>query len=70
MRPKRSPPPRHSAIDSRVRQQEQRERLATLLPLPQIELPFLFTADVGPAEVDTLADAFAAGVEAMEPITR
>ena len=57
-------------IDARARQQEQRERLATLLPLPQIELPFLFTADVGPAEVDTLADAFAAGVEAMDPITR
>jgi anion-transporting ArsA/GET3 family ATPase len=57
-------------IDARARQQEQRARLATLLPLPQIELPFLFTADVGPAEVDILADAFAAGVEAMDPVTR
>jgi anion-transporting ArsA/GET3 family ATPase len=57
-------------IGARARQQEQRARLARLLPLPQIELPFLFTADVGPAEVDTLADAFAAGVEAMEPVTR
>ena len=57
-------------IDSRVRQQEQRTRLAKLLPLPQIELPFLFTADVGPAEIDTLTDAFAAGVEAMDPVTR
>ena len=57
-------------VDARARQQEQRARLATLLPLPQIELPFLFTADVGPAEVDTLADAFAAGVEAMDPVTR
>ena len=54
-------------VDARARQQEQRARLATLLPLPQIELPFLFTADIGPAEVDTLADAFAAGVEAMDP---
>ncbi len=57
-------------IDAQARQQEQRARLAMLLPLPQIELPFLFTADVGPAEIDTLADALAAGVEAMDPVTR
>ena len=44
------------------RQQLQCARLADLLPLPQIRLPFLFTADIGPAEVDALADAFTAGV--------
>jgi hypothetical protein len=54
----------------RARQQEQRARLGERLPLPQIELPFLFTADIGPSEVDVLADALAAGVDAMEPIAR
>ena len=44
------------------RQQEQCARLADQLPLPQIQLPFLFTADIGPAEVDALADAFTTGV--------
>ena len=40
-------------------QREQLDRLAERLPLPQIRLPFLFTADLGPAEVDVLADALA-----------
>jgi len=44
-------------------QAEQVARLAERLPLPQIRLPFLFTADLGPAEVDELASAFTAGVE-------
>jgi anion-transporting ArsA/GET3 family ATPase len=48
--------------DRRELQHEQAARLAEKLPLPQIRLPFLFTADIGPAELDTLADAFAAGV--------
>jgi len=29
-------------------------------------LPFLFTADIGPAEVDALADSFAASVGLIE----
>jgi anion-transporting ArsA/GET3 family ATPase len=37
-------------------------RLAEALPLPQIRLPFLFTTDVGPAEIDELAKAFADSV--------
>jgi anion-transporting ArsA/GET3 family ATPase len=44
------------------RQQLQCARLAERLPLPQIRLPFLFTADIGPSEVDALADAFVQGV--------
>jgi anion-transporting ArsA/GET3 family ATPase len=48
------------------RQQEQRERLAARLPLPQILLPFLFTADVGPREVDVLADTFTTGLGAID----
>ena len=37
---------------ARRRQAEQGARLAERLPLPQIRLPFLFTADVGPAEIE------------------
>ena len=55
-------------LDLEARQAEQQERLAELLPLPQITLPFLFTADIGPAEIDVLADAFTAGVEALESV--
>jgi anion-transporting ArsA/GET3 family ATPase len=46
-------------------QAEQIARLAERLPLPQLELPFLFTTDLGPAEVDVLADALAAAVEKL-----
>ncbi|MEX2660125.1 MAG: ArsA-related P-loop ATPase [Acidimicrobiales bacterium] len=38
-------------------QAEQLERLTEALPLPQLQLPYLFEADLGPAEVDLLADA-------------
>ena len=41
-----------------------------MLPLPQIRLPFLFTADIGPAEIDTLADAFTDGVRALDAVDR
>ncbi len=54
-------------VGLRARQQEQRARLAARLPLPQIELPFLFTADVGPEGIDTLAGALVAGVHAIDP---
>jgi anion-transporting ArsA/GET3 family ATPase len=47
-------------------QRDQVERLADRLPLPQLHLPFLFTADVGPAEVDVLADALVAQLPALE----
>jgi len=43
-------------------QSEQIARLAKQLPLPQISLPFLFTPDIGRAELDALADALAAGI--------
>jgi anion-transporting ArsA/GET3 family ATPase len=46
-------------------QREQADRLAAKLPLPQIRLPFLFTAEIGPAEVATLTDAFVDGVSAL-----
>jgi anion-transporting ArsA/GET3 family ATPase len=46
-------------------QRHQADRLAQLLPLPQIRLPFMFTADLGLQEIEHLADAFTAGVEAL-----
>jgi anion-transporting ArsA/GET3 family ATPase len=46
-------------------QQQQADRLAARLPLPQVRLPFLFTAELGPPEIDVLAETFAAQVEAL-----
>jgi anion-transporting ArsA/GET3 family ATPase len=51
-----------SADFRRERQQlqaEQVKRLADALPLPQLHLPFLFTTELGPLEVDILSDALA-----------
>jgi anion-transporting ArsA/GET3 family ATPase len=49
-------------------QREQVARLADALPLPQLHLPFLFTAELGLAEVDLLAGALAAGVREVTPV--
>ncbi len=38
-------------------QGDQLRRLAELLPMPQLRLPFLFAADLGPSQVDVLASA-------------
>jgi anion-transporting ArsA/GET3 family ATPase len=46
-------------------QTHQADRLAQRLPLPQIRLPFLFTADLGLAEIERLADVFASEVKAL-----
>ena len=46
-------------------QREQVGRLAERLPLPQIHLPYLFSADLGPPDVAVLADAVHTGVEAL-----
>jgi anion-transporting ArsA/GET3 family ATPase len=43
---------------------EQADRLAAAVPLPQIRLPFLFR-EIGPSQVDDLADALTAEVEAI-----
>jgi anion-transporting ArsA/GET3 family ATPase len=47
-------------------QHEQVARLSESLPLPQLRLPAVFAADLGPAEIDTLADALLAEVGALE----
>ncbi|MGH3577880.1 MAG: hypothetical protein ACRDU0_10005, partial [Mycobacterium sp.] len=46
-------------------QVEQLARLARELPLPQLRVPFLFTASIGPMELDQLTDALTAGVQAL-----
>lgn len=43
-------------------------RLAAELPLPQLELPFCFSTDLGPSELETLTDALAASVATWEPV--
>jgi anion-transporting ArsA/GET3 family ATPase len=46
-------------------QHEQIERLAKRLPLPQIELPFVFSPDITRAQLDVLADALTRGIEQL-----
>jgi anion-transporting ArsA/GET3 family ATPase len=46
-------------------QREQIERLGDQLPLPQLRMPFLFTAALGPTEVDVLARALLDGIGAL-----
>jgi len=50
-------------------QSEQVKRLAEALPLPQLHLPFLFTTEIGPTEVDALAGALASEVAGLGPVT-
>jgi anion-transporting ArsA/GET3 family ATPase len=63
-----------AAAEFRLRRTDlQRERLARLsekLPLPQLRLPFVFTADIGPADLDLLAAALLAGIEDLEALPR
>jgi anion-transporting ArsA/GET3 family ATPase len=46
-------------------QEEQLARLADSLDLPQVVLPFLFSSDIGRAELEVLAAALTAGVSAL-----
>jgi hypothetical protein len=46
-------------------QEEQLARLSERLDLPQVTLPFLFSADIGPGELEVLAEALTAGVDAL-----
>ena len=48
-------------------QEAQVGRLADLLPLPQLRLPYLFTTELGPADVETLADALGAQLAGAAP---
>lgn len=43
----------------------QLERLAAGLPLPQLTLPYQFTAELGPDQLETLSRALASAIEAL-----
>jgi hypothetical protein len=43
----------------------QLERLRASLPLPQLLLPYEFSADLGPEQLGMLSDALGAAVEAL-----
>ena len=47
-------------------QRSQVERLAAQLPLPQLKLPYLFNADLGPADLEVLATELLAGIGALQ----
>jgi hypothetical protein len=49
-------------------QAQQVDRLAEQLPLEQIRLPFVFTTEIGPEELDLLADRFLAEVERLPEV--
>lgn len=49
-------------------QAEQVGRLATALPLPQLTLPFVFSSDLGPTELDLLADELGRGIVALDAL--
>jgi anion-transporting ArsA/GET3 family ATPase len=46
-------------------QEQQLARLDERLDLPRVTLPFLFSADIGPEELEVLAGALAGGIEAL-----
>ena len=54
--------------DRTALQVEQVGRLADQLPLAQIRLPFVFSTEIGPAELDALADRFLAEVGALAEV--
>jgi anion-transporting ArsA/GET3 family ATPase len=62
------------AADFRRRRQElqaaQIERLAQRLPLPQLQLPNVWTTDLGPDDVDTLSAALTEAVTGLDPDLR
>ena len=62
---------RKAAAFRSARQQLQEEQLARLdaqLDLPQLHLPFLFSPELGPAEISGLADALTDSVGALETV--
>ena len=47
-------------------QRAQAERLAAALPLAQLHLPFVFDADIGRPQIETLATALGAAIDTLE----
>jgi anion-transporting ArsA/GET3 family ATPase len=55
-------------IDRMGLQVEQVGRLGEQLPLAQIRLPFVFTAEIGPGELDLLADRLLSEIDALAEV--
>jgi len=51
-------------------QRDQVARLAAGLPLPQLHLPYLFNADIGPDDVELLAKSLLDGIGALQEARR
>jgi anion-transporting ArsA/GET3 family ATPase len=51
-------------------QREQVDRLAAQLPLPQLQLPYLFNADLGPPELEQLARELLHAIVGLEGVPR
>jgi cellulose biosynthesis protein BcsQ len=56
--------------DRMALQAEQLRRLGDRLPLPQLRLPFMFTTEIGPPELETLSDCFLRQIERLPEDTR
>ncbi len=54
--------------DRMALQAEQIARLAAALPLPQLTLPYLFDAEIGPSQLDLLAAELISGIEALDAV--
>jgi anion-transporting ArsA/GET3 family ATPase len=54
--------------DRMALQSEQTARLARQLPLEQLRLPFVFTAEIGPAELDELAERLLTEIERLPEV--
>jgi anion-transporting ArsA/GET3 family ATPase len=55
--------------DRMALQSEQVDRLAERLPLPQLRLPFLFGSEIGPDELELLADRLGAGIAELPEVS-
>jgi hypothetical protein len=59
----------HEAAEFRLSwqaiQAEQVARLGSDLPLAQLRVPFLFTAEIGPSEIEQVAESITVGVKAL-----
>jgi anion-transporting ArsA/GET3 family ATPase len=49
-------------------QAEQVGRLGAALPLPQLALPFVFSSDLGPGDLERLADEIGAGIAELDAL--
>jgi len=50
-------------------QAEQVARLGAELPLPQLQLPFCFSAELGPSQLEALTDSMAESMASWAPVS-